>query len=155
MDARVSRIMRASPERVFAELSDGWSYTGWVVGATHIRNVDRNWPEPGARLHHSVGAWPMGVADSTQVVECEAPRHLVLQARAWPAGEARIVLTIEPASEGCEVTMNEWPTHGPGRVLHNRLGQALLRRRNRETLLRLACRVENRPDPGQARGQSA
>ena len=43
----VSRQVTASPERVFAELADGWTYVGWVVGATHVRDVDDTWPQPG------------------------------------------------------------------------------------------------------------
>lgn len=146
MDAQVSRTMNASPERVFAELSDGWTYTSWVVGAMHMRDVDPTWPKEGARLHHRVGVWPIGTSDTTQVLECEPPHRLVLQARGWPAGEARIVFTLEADGAGaCTVTMDEWPTHGPGRMMRNALGSALIRQRNRETLERLACRVENRP----------
>jgi uncharacterized protein YndB with AHSA1/START domain len=141
---RVSRTMRVTPERVFAELSDGWMFTIWVVGTSHMRDVDANWPQPGARLHHRLGAWPFGISDSTMVLECDPPHRLVLQARAWPAGEARIVLAIEPHPDGCKITMDEWPTNGPARIAHNPLGYWLIRRRNTETLQRLACLVENR-----------
>ena len=134
-----------TPERVFAELSDGWMYTAWVVGASHMRDVDSTWPQPGAHLHHTVGTWPLGVSDTTEVLESEPPHRLVLQARAWPTGEARIVLTIEADPDGCTVTMEEWPTNGTARILHNPLGSALIRRRNREALDRLAALVENRP----------
>jgi uncharacterized protein YndB with AHSA1/START domain len=137
--------MRVSPERVFAELSDGWMFTAWVVGTSHMRDVDDNWPEPGSRLHHRLGMWPFGISDSTLVVEHEPPHRLVLQARAWPAGEGRIELTVEPDDAGCTVTMDEWATDGPARITHNPLGYWLIRRRNTETLDRLAALVERRP----------
>jgi polyketide cyclase/dehydrase/lipid transport protein len=140
--------MDAVPERVWAELSDGWMFTGWVVGATHIRNVDPGWPEVGARLHHQVGAWPLVVNDSTAVVESQPPHRLVLQARAWPGGEARVELNVEPDGTGCLVRISEEPTDGPARWLHNPLQDALLRRRNIESLDRLASIAENRPIPG-------
>lgn len=146
--AEVTKHIAAPPDRVWAELSDGWMFTGWVVGATHIRDVDGAWPAAGARLHHQVGAWPLVLSDTTQVLECEQPRRLVLQARAWPMGEARVVLILEPDGDGTLVRMSEWPTHGLAKATHTRLQDALLRRRNTESLERLACIAEKRPLPG-------
>ena len=140
----VERVMAAQPEQVWAVLSDGWLYPVWVVGATHMRDVDESFPATGAKLHHQVGAWPMMLSDSTEVLLSEPKRHLVLQGRAWPAGEARIELTIEPHAEGSLVRMAEVPTHGPAHFLDNPLQRKLLAARNRETLGRLASIVENR-----------
>jgi uncharacterized protein YndB with AHSA1/START domain len=143
--AEVSKRINASPERVWVELSDGWMYTGWVVGASHIRGVDGHWPDTGSRLHHEVGAWPLTVRDSTQVIESVPAQRLVLQARAWPAGEARIELSLEPDGTGTIVRMVEYPTNGAAKVLHNPVNEAILTKRNRESLDRLACIAENRP----------
>lgn len=140
----VERVMAAPPEQVWAVLSDGWLYPVWVVGATHMRDVDDSWPTPGAKLHHQVGAWPIMLSDSTEVVRSEPKRQLVLQGRAWPAGEVRIELTIEPHADGSLVRMGETPTHGPAFFLDNPLQRKLLSARNRETLGRLASIVENR-----------
>jgi hypothetical protein len=142
-----SKFVAATPERVFAELADAWAYTGWVVGASHIRDVDGAWPAVGARLYHRVGPWPLSIDDSTVVVESERPRRLVLQARAWPLGEARVELTMDPKPGGCVITMSETSTHGPGRWLQNPLQERLLRLRNRESLARLATIAEKRPLP--------
>ncbi len=141
----VSRVVRVSPERAWTELTDAWVYTSWVVGATHIRDVDASWPEPGSKLHHTVGPWPLTIKDFTTVVEADPPRRLVLNARAWPVGEARIEITLEPVPDGTEVTMAEWPVRGPGAWGRNPLMDALLRARNRESLGRLAALAENRP----------
>ncbi len=65
----------AAAADVFAVLSDGWSYAGWVVGNSHIRDVDRNWPDVGARIHHSVGAWPLQIHDVTKVRAVEPGRY--------------------------------------------------------------------------------
>ncbi|MDT4893543.1 MAG: hypothetical protein QOE97_2578 [Pseudonocardiales bacterium] len=146
--AVVTKHMNTSPERVWAELSDGWMYTGWVVGATHIRDVDEGWPAVGTKLHHQIGAWPATISDSTQVIESEPTRRLVLQARAWPVGEARVVLEIEPDAGGTVVRMGEAPTDGVPKWLHNPLQDALLKKRNAESLERLADIAEKRPMPG-------
>jgi hypothetical protein len=150
--SEVGKHMAVPPERVWAQLADGWIYTGWVVGATHIRGVDPHWPQVGAQLRHQVGAWPFVVSDSTAVLESRPPDRLVLQARAWPAGEARVVLTITADGAGSMVRMNEWPTNGPGRWLHNPVQAAVLRRRNMESLARLASIAENRSIPDAAAG---
>lgn len=143
--AHVSRHIGAPPERVWAELSDGWMYTNWVVGATHIRGVDGHWPATGSELHHRVGAWPLTISDATQVVDSDPPRRLVLKARAWPAGEAMVVIEIAPEGDGSSVQMKEWPTAGPAKWLHTPVQEAILRRRNVESLDRLASITENRP----------
>lgn len=133
----VSRRIDATPQEIWSVLADGWLYTGWVVGASHIRAVDDSWPAVGSKLHHAVGAWPMQIKDSTSVLEAEPNRHLVLQARGWPAGEARVELTLEPDGVNTLVRIGETPTDGPGKWLNNPLQQKLLEARNREALSRL------------------
>jgi hypothetical protein len=138
----------SSPARVFAEFSDGWAYVGWVVGATHIRDVDSNWPAVGSKIHHQVGVWPAAVADFTESLECEPDRRLVLRARGWPLGEAIVELVLtELGPDRTEVSIREAPSAGPGRWLDNKLLRAGLKVRNVETLRRLKDRVENRRLP--------
>lgn len=140
--------MRAGADRVFAELSDGWAYVGWVVGASHIRDVEANWPEVGSKIHHKIGVWPLSFSDDTESLACEPGRRLLLQARGWPLGEATVEILLEQRSaELTEVVMREAPTAGPGRWLDNPVLRLVLRLRNRETLRRLADRVENRAFP--------
>src|ERR671933_372953 len=103
----VTRKVDAPPERVWAVLSDGWLYPSWVVGASRMRAVSDNWPDVGARLHHSAGVWPAVVNDETIVLESEPPRRLKLQAKGWPAGEATIEVRIESDGSECKVTMLE------------------------------------------------
>ena len=58
MAATTDKVMRCTPEDVWNVLADGWLYGLWVVGASRIRGVDRSWPSPDSRIHHSVGSWP-------------------------------------------------------------------------------------------------
>jgi len=141
---KVSLEIGATPDRVFAALTDAWLLPVWVVGATHIRDVDDNWPEPGSMVHHQVGAWPLAISDVTAVVECTPPTRLVLQGRAWPFGEVYIELTVEPHGSNSLVTMGEAPSFGAARVLDNPLQRWVLSHRNRECLQRLRSVVENR-----------
>jgi uncharacterized protein YndB with AHSA1/START domain len=136
--------MDAPPERVFEALADAWLLPVWVVGATHIRDVDDNWPEAGSVVHHQVGAWPFTISDVTAVVECERPTRLVLQGRAWPFGEVYIELVVEPDGTGSRVRMGEAPSYGAARVVDNPLQRWLLSARNKESLARLRSIVENR-----------
>jgi len=136
--------MRSTPEHVFDTVLDAWSYPVWVVGATHVRQVDPEWPAPGARIHHMVGAWPLTISDVTALVESDPPHRLVLQGRAYPFGEVRIELTVSPDPAGACVEIAEAPTYGFARVTDNPLMRWLLAARNRESLNRLAAIVENR-----------
>lgn len=140
----VSQHVQASPERIWAQLADGWVYPVWVVGAAHMRDVDDEWPAAGAKVHHTVGAWPLSLSDHTQILESDPPRRLVLQARGWPIGEARIEIEIEPDGAGSIVTLREAAARGPGAWLDNPLQRAFLRARNRESLSRLKALAERR-----------
>ncbi len=136
--------VRADPTDVWDVLADGWLYPLWVVGASRMREVDDEWPAPGARLHHSVGSWPLLIDDTTSVVNSQPGRRLELRARAWPAGEAAVDITLTPHPEGTEVAIAEDAVAGPGVLVPGVLRQPLLRWRNQEALRRLALVVENR-----------
>jgi len=142
--ATVTSVIAAPASAVWAVLSDGWLYAGWVVGASRIREVDDCWPAPGARIHHSVGSWPALLDDLTEVLAADAGRELCLRARAWPVGEAAVRLTLESHPAGTAVSMIEDVTAGPGRVLPRRLRQLLIISRNRESLRRLRLLAEGR-----------
>ena len=138
----------ASAETVFAVLADGWHYSNWVVGTSHVRAVEAEWPAVGARLFHASGLWPAVTRDETTVDEVEAPRLLVLTAKGRPFGEARVTLELADApGGGTDVTMAEVPVAGPGKWVHNPLGDVVLSRRNTESLARLAALVQRRTSP--------
>jgi uncharacterized protein YndB with AHSA1/START domain len=145
--ATVDRFIAVSPTQVFAVLADGWAYSNWVVGTSHMRAVDPAWPALGSRLHHASGAWPLVVRDETVVDEVQPGRRLALTARGWPVGEAHVILELAADGAGTRITMSEHPSAGPGRWLHNPVAEALLARRNVESLARLAALAERRADP--------
>jgi uncharacterized protein YndB with AHSA1/START domain len=146
--SRTIKDIDATPEQVYAVLSDGWNYADWVVGAVHIRAVDPTWPATGSHVHHKVGAWPLMIADATEVLACDPAGHLALKARMWPAGEARVELTWQPTSTGrTRVVMTEQFTGGPAVALRNKLNDVFLHRRNAEALDRLADLTGRYPDP--------
>lgn len=135
------------PEDVWAVLADGWRYGNWVVGTSHVRAVEAAWPALGSRLFHASGVWPVVTRDETVVTACTDGRRLELLARGRPMGEARVELELEPADDGCRVTMTEVPVSGPGRWLHTPVSEAMLVRRNDESLARLAATAERRTSP--------
>jgi uncharacterized protein YndB with AHSA1/START domain len=136
--------MSASPEKVWEVLADGWLYPLFVVGASRMRDVDESWPAVGARLHHSVGTWPLLIDDNTEVLEVEEGRRLVLRARAWPTGEATVEFRLQPSGDGTLVTIAEDATAGPARLIPKPVREPQLDWRNTETLRRLAYLVERR-----------
>ncbi|EME61727.1 SRPBCC family protein [Amycolatopsis decaplanina] len=141
----VKMTVDTSPERVFEVLADGWTYAAWVVGASHIRDVDKGWPARGTRIHHCVGSWPLLLNDVTKVHAVDPPRLLELEARAWPFGTARIRLELwETESATTEILMSEQAIRGPGRLLPEAAQALFLIPRNRESLRRLADLAKGR-----------
>lgn len=153
MAVNTTRI-NASRAQTFEVLSEGWLYSNWVVGTSHMRAVEAEWPARGSRLYHASGVWPVAMRDDTIVEEMEPDRRLVLLARGRPFGEARIVLELEDDGDGTRVTMRETPVKGPGQWLHNALSEAVLVRRNTETLARLTALVERRTSPAEEESPS-
>jgi uncharacterized protein YndB with AHSA1/START domain len=140
----VRHHVNASPAAVFDVLAEGWFYSEWVVGTSHVRAVERDWPAAGSRLFHATGVWPAVFRDETQVEVCEPGTRLVLTARGRPLGEATVDITLRAEGAGTEVVLVETPVSGPGKWLNNPLVEAGIHRRNTEALARLAALVERR-----------
>jgi uncharacterized protein YndB with AHSA1/START domain len=141
----VERTVAATPDRVWAVLADGWTYSDWVVGTVHIRDVDPGWPAPGTRIHHKTGPWPVSMNDSTTVVAYDTLRELHLRPRLWPLGEADVVITlveIDPGQTTVRIT-EDFPA-GPLRGALTKVNDLVLHRRNQESLRRLADLAERR-----------
>jgi hypothetical protein len=138
------REMTCRPEDVFSVFADGWLYPVWVVGATRMRTVDAQWPNEGSKLEHSFGVWPLVINDETRVIEWSPPHRMVVQAKGWPLGEARVTLDVKPRRDGCVVRIEEWAAKGPGRLIPRPLESVALHIRNTETLRRLAFIAEHR-----------
>ena len=141
--SRTTRTMHCTPDDVFAVLADGWSYGMWVVGAARIREVEAGWPAVGTRIHHSVGAWPVLLSDTSVVEEVDAPHRLQLKVRAWPTGEGRVSLTCARRGDETEVVMEERAVSGPATLVPEVVQDAMLHPRNVEALRRLAYLAEH------------
>lgn len=139
-----TRIIHATPDQVWAVLADGWLYPLWVVGASRMREVEETWPAVGSRIHHSVGSWPLLIDDHSEVVDAQPGTLLSLRAKAWPTGEAAVVLHLRPSGADTEVVIEEQAVAGPAVLVPRPLRNALLRWRNVESLRRLAYVVERR-----------
>lgn len=139
-----ARPIAATPEQVWSVLADGWLYPLFVVGASRMREVDDSWPAAGSRLHHSVGSWPALLDDTTEVLEVDEGSRILLLARAWPAGQAHVDISLRPDGSSTIVTIVEDATSGPGVLVPKPLRDLQLHQRNTETLRRLAYVVEGR-----------
>lgn len=144
MTSGIARVMRSTPDDVFATLSDGWLYPVWVVGAARMRAVAPEWPRQGSKIHHSFGAWPVLIDDETEVVEWSPPQRVRLRAKGGPIGRAVVAIEVREHPQGCVVRIGEEPVAGPTLAVPRALWAPLMRLRNRETLRRLAFLAEGR-----------
>lgn len=145
--APVTKHINASPAAVFEVLADGWEYSQWVVGTSHVRAVDASWPAPGSKLYHAAGVWPLVVRDHTEIKEAEPGRRLLMTAKGWPFGQAEVEIVLAAQGAGTELTIREKGNGGAGWLLRNPVGDALIYRRNVEAVARLAALVERRTSP--------
>ncbi len=144
MKPTTDRTIHAPVEKVWDVLCDGWLYPLFVVGASRMREVDENWPAEGSAIHHSVGGWPALIDDKTVVLESVPRERLVLQARAWPVGEARVTFELEARGAHTHVAITEDAVSGPGAWGPGILRKPMIGWRNIETLRRLAFIAERR-----------
>jgi uncharacterized protein YndB with AHSA1/START domain len=142
--SRNAITMDASPDEVFEVLDDASAYPQWVVGARRIRHVTTNWPEPGSRFGHEVGAAPATLQDDSEVVERDWPRRLDLEVRFRPVGVARVTVSVSPQGDGSRVVLEEGTRRGPVDRLPGVLVDPLLHVRNAWSLRRLRDLVERR-----------
>jgi hypothetical protein len=145
----VTRDVAVPRDRVWEVLADGWSYAGWVVGNSRIRAVSADWPNPGARILHSIGTWPAVINDETVVESSAIGEELVLLAKVRPAAKARITLRLSDLPDGgCRVEMSEVAVSRPLRWVPDGLQLLGVAPRNRECTWRLAMIAEKQNPDG-------
>ena len=134
----------ATPTEVFEVLAEPRTYPEWLVGAKKIRDVDAAFPAEGTEFHHTVGAGPVSVDDSTEVVEVDPPDRLKLRVKAGHFnGEVEFLLLASP--KGTEVRFRERPI-GPPAALTPFLRPSL-QARNGESLKQLRELIEGNAAP--------
>ncbi|MBC2637985.1 SRPBCC family protein [Rhodococcus wratislaviensis] len=140
------RDTSASASDVWSVLANGWLYPSWVVGASRMRAVSADWPAVGSHLHHSVGAWPALIDDSTEVLFAEENRELRLLAQVFPA-KAIVRLRLEPHDTGCHLAMSEGAATAPLKWVPQTAQDLAVLPRNLECLRRLSFLAEHKTKP--------
>ncbi len=143
----VSRRSTASPQDIWAILSDGWQYASWVVGASRIRAAQGAWPATGSRIFHSVGSWPLMLSDDTEVIDSIPGRLIRLKARTRPFGQAVVEVEVTPQEQGSRIEIREDAAEGPARFIPQPVRQAMIAPRNTESVKRLALLAERKQEP--------
>jgi uncharacterized protein YndB with AHSA1/START domain len=138
----------APPDVVWSVLAQPESYGEWVVGASHIRGAEPDFPAPGSTFHHAQGARPLTLEDTTTSLTAEAPRRLSLLVRVRPIVIGRVDFELIPESGGTRVRMHEQPIAGILAPLRNPLIELVLKVRNAETLRRLRRLAQKRAGAG-------
>jgi len=105
----------ASPDRVYAVPSDGWAYSDWVTGTSHVRAVEMDGPlrAVGTSMRRACG--PPWCETRPRSSRRYLRSSWTSIARGWPLGEARVTLRLAAESSGTRVELEESPSPGPGR----------------------------------------
>ncbi|MCQ9185580.1 SRPBCC family protein [Streptomyces sp. IBSBF 2953] len=142
------RLIKVSPQTVWAVLSDGSRYADWVVGTSSSEPVRGQWPQVGAAIGYEVRLGPLRLTNETVVRHCEEGSELELEAHAGVLGTARIAVELRPWGEHCLVIVDEHPLQGAGGRFHNAGSEALIQLRHRAMLARLArvCEEQDRSE---------
>lgn len=127
----------APPESVWEILADASSYAHWVVGSSRTRHVTGQWPAKGSMFHHTQGIGPVGIRDTTVVIDSKRPERLVLEIRMRPLLVGRVELSLDSHGEGTWLTIRESPFGGLAGRFAGPLLEPLLTLRNIESLRRL------------------
>ncbi|WP_030691018.1 SRPBCC family protein [Streptomyces globisporus] len=157
--AQWNRVLEATPEEVWAVLSDGRRYARWVVGTHDSWERDDHWPAVDAELGYALKLGPWTYHGRTISRRCEPIRRLELEA-ATHLGSARISFLVEPWGSRTLVLVDEHPLRGPAARWHNSAADLVLRWRHRQLLARLekavlSARARSRAGaPGDARPSS-
>jgi uncharacterized protein YndB with AHSA1/START domain len=131
------RYMQVPPEAIWSVLAEPESYAYWVVGSKVIRDAEPEWPAPGSKFHHTIGAGPIKIADHTVAIDSEPPRLLRLRAKGRPAGTATVTLEMIPEDGGTLVRMTENPDGVFALLSLNPVVHLITLGRNSESLMRL------------------
>lgn len=129
----------ATPRQVFDVIAEPRTYPDWLVGAKKIRSVDGDFPSEDAEFDHTVGAGPVSIDDSTEVLEVHEPDRLKLRVHVGPL-DGDVELLVLPSPGGTEVRFRERPVGIPAAATP--LLRPTLQARNGESLRRLRTLVE-------------
>ncbi|MBA3357886.1 MAG: SRPBCC family protein [Thermoleophilaceae bacterium] len=142
--------MPVPPEAVWDVLADPSNYAYWVVGSRVIRDAEPQWPEPGAKFHHTIGVGPLNLSDHSVVVEAHRPGLFKLRAKGRPLGTAMVTMRMIPrgAAGGTVVEMTENPDGIVAALSLNPLTHVFTIARNAESLMRLEELALLRADGG-------
>jgi uncharacterized protein YndB with AHSA1/START domain len=142
--AHTAREFHRSPSELFAVIADPATYPDWLVGTSKIRDIEHNFPSPGATFRHTVGMRPFAVPDLTVVRDVEPDRSLTLSVRARPLFSAEVIFRIVGDDERSVVTIEEEPTlRLLGNVLRP-LVDPVIHHRNHRSLRRLEALMDRR-----------
>ncbi|MEO7555990.1 MAG: SRPBCC family protein [Acidimicrobiales bacterium] len=134
-------VVSVPPDAVYDAITDPTTYTEWLVGAHDVRQVDSDFPAPGAEFDHSVGlGGPLTVGDSTETIEAVPDSRLSLLVHIRPF-HARVDFELHlRADGGTDVRFSEVPV-GAFRAITPAL-RPMLFARNQSSLDRLRTYLE-------------
>jgi carbon monoxide dehydrogenase subunit G len=137
LEVTASAIVAASPEDVFALLSDTARYSEWVTGTDAVTRTDGPAVEGSTydEINPVLGPWK--AKTHWRVVEHEAPRRTRHETGDIPlSSHFQVVMEVAPEGDASRVamTLRGEPALGPVGAVFSRLMQGQVERDNRRSV---------------------
>ena len=133
--AEVRTTIPAGPTEVYAVITDPETYPDWLAGAQHIRHVDDDFPNRGARFDHEVGPTEdVTVDDDSTALIDDPPHRFQLEVHVGPV-TGLVDFRLRPTGEGTEVVFRESLTGRLGLTMP--VARGIIHARNKASLERL------------------
>jgi mannose-6-phosphate isomerase-like protein (cupin superfamily) len=105
--ARTENFIAQPREDVWRLITDARRYPEWILGASDVRQVETDWPDPGAAVELRHGIRPLTVGGSYTVLRGAEPSELELHVQVHPLLETRKRFDLTATPDGTHVTLFE------------------------------------------------
>jgi uncharacterized protein YndB with AHSA1/START domain len=142
VDVKISGIVRVPPAKAFAYISDFENWPRWQGDMKRTELVGGERGKKGARYHYVSKAMGQTFDSTLAITNVEPDRRVDFEGEWAGTIKPKGTYLVEPAPEGCRVTLNPHPDmRGLGKIMAGLAGP-MIRRLQRQHLEALTRELE-------------
>jgi hypothetical protein len=105
----IEREMSIGVEALWLVLADAASYAQWLLHLTEIRQIDGDWPTPGAAFEYRFRWGPIKLSGRATVLQAHPPGHVRVRWRRGLLGVSIADVSLQPVADRTVVRVTEEP----------------------------------------------